>query len=396
MAWQGQKDIQTSKYPHMALNVDVWNIVHSGNTLTFSATVRAVVTSGNIYYNGVSVSLTGGGSITKNMNPVSTGGYVDFGTFNCSASVPASTTSYTITASLSAGSVASGSAQWTITFGSGGTNPSGLSATYNSSTWNSVNATVSLQHWGGVAGKELEAIMVTGSSDADFNTITDSNWYLQPGKGRYVWRKQTTAYSETYNMLTSNITTTFGGPTTITGMRRYYLAAWANSSISKSAGYIDMTVRYLPPAPAQFTYTDPGGAGTKTFPVSFTGVPANNNPDYDPAYLTRSVRYRVGDDPWTVVDNDAVATLDSVTSFNVAVPAGKVATVEGWMAYHGMQSDIRTITLANNNLPAVLYGSVNGQSKEIKKLYGSFGGQTKEIKKLYASVGGVTKKIFEA
>ena len=45
---------------------------------------------------------------------------------------------------------------------------------------------------------------------------------------------------------------------------------------------------------------------------------------------------------------------------------------------------------------AKLYGSVSGQSKEIKKLYGSVGGVSKEIKKLYASVNGQSKLIYEA
>lgn len=40
------------------------------------------------------------------------------------------------------------------------------------------------------------------------------------------------------------------------------------------------------------------------------------------------------------------------------------------------------------------YGSVNGQSKEIKKLYGSVNGLSKEITKLYGSVNGVSKLIY--
>lgn len=43
-----------------------------------------------------------------------------------------------------------------------------------------------------------------------------------------------------------------------------------------------------------------------------------------------------------------------------------------------------------------LYGSVNGQSKLVRKLYGSVNGQTKEIKKLYGSVNGQTKLIYSA
>lgn len=45
-------------------------------------------------------------------------------------------------------------------------------------------------------------------------------------------------------------------------------------------------------------------------------------------------------------------------------------------------------------MPRKLYGSVNGQTKQVVKLYGSVNGVTKEIKKLYGSSGGVTRLIF--
>lgn len=54
--------------------------------------------------------------------------------------------------------------------------------------------------------------------------------------------------------------------------------------------------------------------------------------------------------------------------------------------------DLRLTTLAE---PGKLYGSVGGQTKQVKKLYGSVGGKTKEIKKLYGSVNGKTKLIYE-
>lgn len=393
MAWQGQKDIQTSKYPHMALNVDVWNVVHSGNTLTFSATVRAIVTSGNIYYNGVSVSLTGGGSITKNMNPVSVGGYVDFGTFNCSASVPASTTSYTITASLSAGTVASGSASWVLNFSQGGSLPSGVTPIFNSSTWNSVNSTTTLSSWGGATPNRLEGIIVTGNGGdwTSFNTITSSNW---TSKGRMVYKKNTSAMSETFNMANSNVSENIDGPIGLKGMRRYYLASWAVNSVG-GVGNIDMTIRYLPPSPSQFTYTDPGGDGAKTYPVEFTGVPGNNSSVYDTAELKRTVRYKIDNGNWVYIDNDTVAVIDFVTSFNITVPAGSTATVEGWMMYYGMQSEVSTITLSNTNSAVALYGSVGGQTKKLGPVYASVNGRTRKLVKIYASVGGVTKKVYE-
>lgn len=41
------------------------------------------------------------------------------------------------------------------------------------------------------------------------------------------------------------------------------------------------------------------------------------------------------------------------------------------------------------------YGSVNGQSKELKAIYGSVNGLSREIIKLYGSYNGVSKLIYE-
>lgn len=41
------------------------------------------------------------------------------------------------------------------------------------------------------------------------------------------------------------------------------------------------------------------------------------------------------------------------------------------------------------------YGSVNGQSKELKAIYGSVNGLSREIIKLYASVNGISKLIYQ-
>jgi hypothetical protein len=61
-------------------------------------------------------------------------------------------------------------------------------------------------------------------------------------------------------------------------------------------------------------------------------------------------------------------------------------------------SQISTATIVSTLPPAAnvaLYGSVNGQTKKIKKFYAPVNGATKKIKKIYASVGGETKLIFE-
>ena len=394
--WQGQKDIQTSKYPHMALNLNVWDVYHSGTTLTFKATVRAIVTSGNIYYNGVAVSLTGGGTITKNMNPVSSGGFVDFGTFSCTVTgVPAGSTTYSVTASLSAGSTASGSAAWTLNFSSSGLPPERGAGyiTLDGMGWNYIDATSSVGNWGSQAGY-MEAIALTGSSKADFATINSANW---TSKGRSVWQRATSALSESFHMAMGTENFELDYPLTIKGMRHFYLVHYAKNDYGSDQGYCDWQVKYMPPAPSQFTYTDPGGSGTKVYPVSFVGDTDNarNSFTYDTQDLTRSVRYKIDNGQWVYVDNNTVALLDFVTSFNVSVPAGSVATIEGWMTYHGSQSEVSTITISNTNANVALYGSVNGQAKALGPVYASVNGRAKKLIKIYASVGGVTKKVYE-
>lgn len=400
MAWQGQKDVFTSYYPHMAINVDVWNIVHSGTTLTYNATVRVIVTSGNIYCNSVTASISGGGSQSKAMNPVSSGGYVDFGTFYCTVNnVPATSTTYELTASMSSscrssggsGPYISGSNKWVISIGSGGTAPSGGSITYDSSTWNSVTSTSAVSSWGGASGT-LESIVVTGSANGDADSVTSSNWYN--GYGRINSRTSTSSMSATYTITDSNYYAKMDNPISLKGLTHYKLAYWNWNAIGHTDG-LDNTLRYLPPAPSQFSYGAPSGTTALTYPVSFTGVAANNHTTYDSASLTRTIRYKIGSGDWTYVDNGTVAAIDFATDFSVTVPAGQVATIEGWQTYHGMDSEVETITISNTNAPVALYGSVGGEAKALGPVYASVNGRTKKLTKIYASVGGVTKKVYE-
>lgn len=388
--WQGQIDVQTQKYPHMALNLNVWDVVHSGTTLTFKGTVRVICTSGWIAYNNASVSLTGSGSQSINLN-FGTGGYADSGTFSCTVSnVPASQGWYNVSASLSAGGTASGTANWTLNIGGGGDPPGGTSIRYDGCTWDSISATTSCASTGGLNVIYASTIVV-----GSYNGEIDNLMVWDDAHGIQGFSSQPTSAMDFYSLFT-NETCVFKdyNPIPIKGLLHYKL----NGSVQNSAGtteYFDPTLRYLPPAPSQFTYTDPGTSGTKVFPVRFVGDTANNHTTYDTASLTRYVRYKIDNGAWTVVENNTVKAVGTVTTFNVTVPAGSTATIEGYMTYHGMQSEVSTVTITNTNAPVHLYGSVNGQAKEIKHLYGSVNGQRKKITKLYASVNGVAKRIFE-
>lgn len=264
--------------------------------------------------------------------------------------------------------------------------PSGASITYNSCTWNSATVTAAVSSTGG-ATCTFDSAVVTGTYNGAADSITQ--WQ---GQGRKWVRNSggSTVISDATQSGSAN------SPIAIKGLLHYKLGINVINSVGNATAF-DSTLRYLPPAPGQFTYTDPGGSGigTKTYTVNFVGNTTNNHTTYDSAELTRNIRYSLDNGTtWTSVVS-AVTALDAVTTFTVAVPAGDVAIVEAYEVYHGMSSDVQSISLANTNTPVVLYGSVNGRSKAIKHLYGSVSGESKKIVKLYASVGGVSKKVFE-
>lgn len=269
---------------------------------------------------------------------------------------------------------------------SGASAPSGASITYNSCTWNSATVTAAVSSTGG-ATCTYDSAVVTGTYNGAADSITQ--WQ---GQGRKWVRNSggSTVISDSTQSGSAD------SPIAIKGLLHYKLGLNVTNSAGNATAF-DSTLRYLPPAPGQFTYVDPGGSGvgTKTYTVNFVGDTVNNHTTYDSAELTRNIRYSLDNGTtWTSVVS-AVTALDAVTTFTVAVPAGDVAIVEAYEVYHGMSSDVQSISLANTNTPVVLYGSVNGRSKAIKHLYGSVGGESKKIVKLYASVGGVSKKVFE-
>lgn len=281
--------------------------------------------------------------------------------------------------------------RWNLSFDASGDPPSGGYVTYNSSTDTSIDVTAGVTSWGGLQGK-FECDVVTGIANGDAANVTSSNWY------HYGRRRITTDYVST-NTLTHDFSITdssseaVDSPLNMKGLLHYKLAYWHNNVAGESQG-LDDTLRYLPPSISKFTYTDPGGEGSKTYPVVFTGDATLNHTTYDTSSLKRTVRYKIDDGNWTYAANNTQALIGANTSFNVTVPAGKSAVIEGWQTYHGMQSAVKTLTLYNGNEPSRVYGSVNGQSKLLYKMYGSVNGEAKQIVKLYASVNGEAKAIL--
>ena len=375
--WQGQKNVQTSVYPHMALNLRVDSISHSGTTLTVKGIVRVVCTSGWIDYNNASVSLTGGGSKTINLHLSSSGTTsADTGTFTCTISnVSATTTSKSVTATLSAGSVASGSASWTLTFDPSTSAPTGLYINNISSTWNSVSGTIGLSNYGvGSGTKQLTMLVLTQT-------------YV-PGLP-HRWDRTTSgalSYNATVN---NNSTAAAAGAIDIKGCGLYYTGVYVNngSEVSRLAG----PSVYTPPAPVVFNYVRIGE--TNQWQVTLTGDPNKNNTNYTAARLTRSLRYKINNGSWTNVETAVVKAIGATTTVTITIPASSTATIEGWMTYQGLNSSVSSITITNSDAPVHLYGSVGGQAKKLVHVYGSANGRSVKLTKIYASVGGVAKLV---
>lgn len=179
-------------------------------------------------------------------------------------------------------------------------------------------------------------------------------------------------------------------------MTHYKLGIWTNNAAGEAYTLESgAPLYYTPPAPSIFTYTDPGGEGTKNYSVVFKGDVDKNHTTYDTANLTRTVRYKVNDAAeWTYAVQDQEALIGAETTFTVRIPGSQSAVIEGWQTYHGLQSEVKTLTLYNGNAPSRMSGSVDGYSKLMYKAYGSVNGVSKEMVKAYGSVDGVSKAML--
>ena len=148
---------------------------------------------------------------------------------------------------------------------------------------------------------------------------------------------------------------------------------------------------YTPPAPVVFNYARIGQ--TDQWQVTLTGDPNKNNTNYTATQLTRSLRYKIDNGSWTNVETAVVKAIDATTAVTITIPAASTATIEGWMAYQGLNSNVSSITITNSDAPVHLYGSVGGQAKKLVHVYGSVNGRSVKLTKIYASVGGVAKLV---
>lgn len=257
--------------------------------------------------------------------------------------------------------------------------PSNPAVTVNSKTWNSANLTGSIDDYGypsAASGRKLNIGLATSNSAApdglEVQTANATSATVTVNQGSYIVR----------------------GGFTFKGMMTLYPYTYANNTLANNIVFGNAEV--LPPAPGQLSYSvDPNNISQQT--INYVGVAANNDANYDPTLLTRTVRYADVSDPtnWTYIENDTVVALTTATTQTISVGAQHTITVEAWMTYDGNQSEVSTVQLTNSSASAKLYCSYGGETKKITHLYAPVNGVTKKLTKLYASVNGVAKLIHE-
>lgn len=276
--------------------------------------------------------------------------------------------------------------------------------------WNSIVVNSTLSTWGGNTNNRFESFVVHGTNvtsssianiaRATLRTVntaslekneTFTNAVIVAGQNQRVLDNPILYRAEVFSGWSAS--------SQIKGCMDFQIATYAynNTQMAPLANDISSTVYHTPPAPG--TLTAPATTSTADAFISFTGIASENYTPTDAAKLTRTVRYHDANiQEWTYIDNNAQRTISSTTTATIPVIPGSSTIVEAWHTYYGLASDISTATITSTLPPAsnvALYGSVNGQTKKIKKLYGSVNSVSKKLKKVYASVDGKTKLIFE-
>lgn len=379
-------------------NVYIESIDHTGTNLNVICRVafgnRGTSGASCWFNNGVQVSLNGGSwhNIVGNGQYITVGSgdyyYPSSGTRSVTISnVPAGATSATLHVrfrSCNANDCSSTyfdtTKNWVLSFDASVTSPSGLTYSNQVVTWDSLTATIGVRSWGSGGGQKVLQLKVLNQSyESGVSCLQETS---------------TGANSATITVTNESEQHigTIGTVPTLLGCSTYYPGIYASNGAA--ATRLAQGAFTTPPAPGILNYTKVANVYTFTY----KGVPEDNNQNYLPNLLKRTLRYKIDNGNWEYVDNATQRSIDYESVANISVPAGSTAVIEGWNTYgaDNLQSKVSTMTVANTDTPVHAYGSVGGKAKEIEKLYGSVLGESKELLSLYASENGVAKKIYEA
>ena len=233
--------------------------------------------------------------------------------------------------------------------------PSGLNVSIASIADTSASFSVSLSSYGtpsAANGRYIEA------------AILGSSTYGNP------YRYNTAKNTSRSTITVSNSSSAGATALTIRGNTQYHYGAYANNT-SLSISTVKGTFTTRPAYITSITANDVGQGE-----VYFT---VNHATEGSAKTVTTELSY--DKDAWQTVSDKFHLTLSKQTTLYV----------------RRTNSSGSTPVFSISVVPSTrvkLYGSVDGQAKEIKKLYGSVDGKAVRIRKLYGSVNGRSELIF--
>lgn len=336
-------------------NWRLWGSSYDSGTRTDSAALPANFGRHLPDDNGVTVDVSAGSSFTVSY------------TYN----VPIAGYSHTISVSVSVPTFA--------------TNPSGLSVSVSSRTYDSFTLAGSLTSWG----------THTGSNQAFCLGVLVSNatsWSF----GRLEWVNTNPGETKSFSGTVNNSSTPGDGGTTIKGASPYKVGVYARNGSGLYSWALNSSVQYTPPAPlTSVLFSNAGYTFTKR-KVTFTATGSNSTKNSTNT-VTFYYRYKKSTDSsyssWISLGTGAATSSKTAT---IELDGSTTYNFQFKQTYQGQDSVVSTPNFTTPAVPAqgILYGSVNGKTKKITKLYGSVNGQSKEIVKLYGPVNGKAKRIY--
>ena len=361
--WQGEQTLTSwgGSGAHLAGDVRIDSIVHSGSTVTVSGAVRCALKTNSsspasTWKDAVTGYVTGGSTVSfgGNFRGTKTAPDARDRSFTATLSAASTATSVTLSVRFAGGSLNT-TKSWTLSMGPGGSAPAVPSISIVNVADNNATFNVTESDYGDPAsatGRYIEAgIMAQNSYGGTYRAKMATN----------VSSADITVSNTNYDW----------GSLVITPNTTYYYGAYANNTVLAASGIAGQFTT-LPAYISNVAVSD-DGTGLMTITVQH----ANEGSAY-----TVYTEYSYDQSNWTAVQDEFHLTVHSPTTL-----------------YLRRESDAGTTPIRSVSIvPATtikLYGSVNDQAKEIHKLYGSVNNQAVRIRKLYGSVNGRSKLIFE-
>lgn len=301
------------------------NWSRSGNTITLSNMKLWMTFSQTGYASGVKDYVTVTGGSKQTVTWAWSGGSSKSNTVslnNTSFSVGTTATSATINCVIDGENTGSTS----ISFDPGVSKPSGLSATLNSCTYNSVNVTGAVSNWGGNAQRLLLAVF--NSSATGWSGARKEIEHSGPTTSTTSWASQTIDNSARCGT-DSSAQVCY----TLTGCAPFKIGITAINAAGQST-VLNSTVYYLPPAPlvsashsiTAYTTT------TETHKVVWTGAATTGttSTNYADAKVNNQYRYSTDNGStwtdWTNANTNVSPSAEA--SFTYAFPTSSTCKVQ--------------------------------------------------------------------